>query len=47
MKNLNYSTTEQSLKQFMNNANVGDIRSVKIVKKKDGTSYGYGFVEFN
>lgn len=47
VKNLNYETTEQALKQHVSRANVGDIRSVKIIKKKDGTSYGYGFIEFS
>lgn len=36
VKNLNFDTTEKQLREHFDKANVGEIRSVKIVKRKDG-----------
>ncbi|KRX11111.1 hypothetical protein PPERSA_05220 [Pseudocohnilembus persalinus] len=46
VKNLNFDTTEKALEKHFSEANVGDLRSVKIVKTKEGLSSGYGFIEF-
>lgn len=45
VKNLNFNTEIESLRNVFEKANVGVIKSVKIVKK-NGLSCGYGFVEF-
>uniref|UniRef100_A0A6B2KYA3 RRM domain-containing protein n=1 Tax=Arcella intermedia TaxID=1963864 RepID=A0A6B2KYA3_9EUKA len=50
IKNINFGTTEQELKEFCSKA--GNVRNVTIAKKKDPkkngelVSLGYGFVEF-
>lgn len=44
VKNLNFITTENSLREVFEK--IGLVRSVKIIKTKDGKSMGYGFAEF-
>jgi len=44
IKNLNFETTEDALKKFFENQNLGKY-TIKIVKQK-GLSCGYGFIEF-
>lgn len=46
VKNLNFDTKEPALQNLFEKAQVGTIRSVKIVKS-NGNSQGYGFVEFS
>lgn len=46
IKNLNFITTENDLKNHFENYNLLDINSVKIVKDKQGQSKGYAFIEF-
>ena len=45
VKNLNFSTTEDQLKAFMEKHSFKDIKNVKIVKK-NGNSCGFGFIDF-
>ena len=45
IKNINFETTEDKLRQHFEAGNLGDIRSVKIVRM-NGKSLGYGFIEF-
>jgi multiple RNA-binding domain-containing protein 1 len=52
VKNLNFSTTEETLRSLIEEKGIGEVRSITIAKKKDlkagGAlkSIGYGFVEF-
>ena len=45
VKNLNYTTDEDGLKDFLSKKGIEGIKSVKIVRK-EGKSCGFGFVEF-
>ena len=47
IKNLNFETDPRDLQDLFENAQVGEIKSCKIVKKPDGKSAGFGFIEFN
>lgn len=44
VKNLNFGTSEDSLKKHLQSS--GEIKSVKIIKDKQGNPMGYGFIEF-
>lgn len=44
MGRLSYKTTEESLKEAFRS--YGSIKTVKIIKDKEGKSRGYGFIEF-
>ena len=44
IKNINFQTSEVDLREHFENFNLGDIKSVKIIKNKEGNSMGYGFI---
>ena len=46
VKNLNFGTDDKELKQFSVSNGCRNIKSVKIVKNRDGKSHGYGFIEY-
>lgn len=44
--NLNFSTTQEDLRAFMNGASVGSVINVEVVVGANGTSKGWGLVTF-
>jgi len=46
IKNLNFTTTDESLWKMIESQKTGKIKSLKIVWNAESRSKGYGFVEF-
>lgn len=46
VKNLNFSSSEKDIRGLANETDCSQIKSIKIVRNKEGLSQGYGFLEF-
>lgn len=45
--NLSYNTNEESLKNFLDDNQIANVKEIRLIKDNDGNSKGFAYIEFN